>query len=304
MRRVLVTGGSGLVGKAIVHRLLAASCRVTVVSRRPLTLTHPRLDWLGGDLSDDAAPFWSHLPRSDDVVHAAARITDGGDPASLTALATTNIRASEQLLDWCLRTKPNKVVFLSSLSVLARPLRVPIRETDAVGPISPYSMSKLWGEEALVRQAQVGGFTPIALRISSPLPENFVDTPYTVVRKWIEAAAYSNTLTVFGSGSRVQDFVACEDVADAVWNALDSVASCGIYHIGSGKPISMLDLAHVIARFRNTRIELMGADPNEADRWLLSLKRAHHDLGFSPRFTSQQVIERLAASGLGVENGL
>lgn len=301
MHHVLVTGGSGLVGKAIVRRLLAADCRVTVVSRRALTFEHPRLEWLGGDLAADTEVLWNTLPQVDDVVHAAATISDAGDPAALAALVATNIRASQHLFDWCARTKPKRVVYLGSLSVLARPLRAPVSETHAVGPTSPYAMSKLWGEEALARQAKVGGFAPIVLRISSPLPEILSDAPKTVVRKWIEAAAQGEPLKVFGLGSRTQDFVACEDVAQAVWRALDSDQAQGVYHVGSGTPLSMLDLARTIAAFRDTPIELTGTDAAEADRWLLSLDRARRDLSYVPEFTGQQVIERLAGSALRKE---
>jgi len=301
MRHVLVTGGSGLVGKAIVGRLLAADCRVTVVSRRALTVEHPQLHRLGGDLTAETDVLWSSLPQVDDVVHAAATITDAGDPAALAALTDTNIRASERLFDWCTRNKPQRVVYLGSLSVLARPLKVPINETHPVGPTSPYAMSKLWGEEALARQAKVGGFAPIVLRISSPLPETLADAPRTVVRKWIEGAARGEPLKVFGSGSRTQDFVACSDVAEAVWRALESAEARGIYHIGSGTPLSMLALARTIAAFRDAPIELTGTDPAEADRWLLALDRARRELGYIPEFTGQQAIQRLAASGLSSE---
>jgi UDP-glucose 4-epimerase len=284
-----------------VRQLLAADCRVTVVSRRALTFEQPRLEWLAGDLAAESNLLWNTLPQADDVVHAAATITDAGDPTALAALEATNIRASERLFDWCARTKPQRVVYLGSLSVLARPLRVPIGETHAVGPTSPYAMSKFWGEEALARQAKVGGFAPIVLRISSPLPETLGDAPKTVVRKWIETAARGEPLKVFGSGSRTQDFVACEDVALAVWRALDSDKARGVYHIGSGTPLSMLDVARTIAAFRNTPIELTGTDPAEADRWLLALDRARRELGYLPQFTGQQAVERLAASALSGE---
>jgi UDP-glucose 4-epimerase len=301
MRHVLVTGGSGLVGKAIVSRLLEAACQVMVVSRRALTYEHPRLHWLGGDLTAETGPVWDALPQVDDVVHAAATITDGGDPAALAALAATNIRATARLFDWCARSQPRRVVFLGSLSVLARPLRAPISESHPLGPNSPYAMSKLWGEELLMRQAKASDFAPIVLRISSPLPETFADAPRTVVRKWIEAAQRGEPLQVFGSGSRTQDFVASTDVAEAVWRSLDSAAAGGVYHVGSGTPLSMLALARTIAAFRDTPIELTSTDNAEQDRWLLALDRARRELGYVAQFTSQQAIERLAGPVLRVE---
>jgi UDP-glucose 4-epimerase len=155
-------------------------------------------------------------------------------------------------------------------------------------------MSKLWNEEQLLRYSRGGRFTPIVLRVSSPIPESFEAAPSTVVRAWIEAALRGTPLRVFGSGRRTQDFVSCADVAEAVCSSLNSPSASGVYHIGSGSPLSMYDLATTIAGFRHTPIMFVGVDPNEDDRWHLSLAQAKTDLDYEPKQTGRQAIESLA----------
>lgn len=298
MRHVLVTGGTGLVGAPIVRRLLDDGCRVTVVSRRQPKVNHSGLTWIPADLAAKAPAPWRDVTKVDSVVHAAAVTTDAGDVASLAALSATNICASERLFEWCTHVKVRRVIFIGSLSVLAKPLRTPICEDDPLGPTSPYAMSKLWGEELLTRHAKVGAFTPIVLRISSPVPETFDMVPRTVLRTWIATAQRNEPLRVFGPGKRMQDFVACADVAEAVRLALEVEGAAGLYHIGSGGAVSMLEVARTIAAIRGTPVEITGEDPNDSDRWSLSLDRAQQQLTYVPQQRGITAIEALARTVL------
>jgi UDP-glucose 4-epimerase len=293
-RRVLVTGGTGLVGAPVVRRLIAAGWSVTLLSRRPPVDPSKDIEWVCADFTTDPQSLLQTLPSVDDVVHAAAVIHDSGDANSMSLIADTNIRASDTLFRWCADRKVRRVILIGSLSVLRRPLSVPIVESHPVGPTSPYAMSKLWNEHQLHRYSGEGAFTPVVLRISSPVPLSFDAMPRTVLRTWFDAALRGNPIQVFGSGSRAQDFVSCEDIAEAVCQSLDCPNASGIYHIGSGVALSMHELANTIAQFRQTPVESVGTDPNEDDRWRLSLERARVELGYTPKQTGREAIENLA----------
>ena len=197
---ILVTGGTGLVGTAIVNRLLAAGYSLTLLSRHAPRVLSERLKWLRADLSGRFESALETVGHADALVHAAAATSDRGDAISLREMLDTNLRASDDLFRWCGTRGIGRVVLIGSPSVLSRPLQAPIIETDPVGPSTPYGMSKLWTEEQLQRQAREFGFTPIILRISSPIPATFERLPSTVVRTWIEAALLGRPLKVFGTG--------------------------------------------------------------------------------------------------------
>jgi UDP-glucose 4-epimerase len=290
---ILITGGTGLIGSEIVNRLLVAGHSLTLISRRPPRTSSERLRWLFADLAADPESVLQKLPAFDAVVHAAAAKDDSGDARSLSVLFDTNMRASDSLFRWCGERGIRRVVLIGGLNVLRRPLQLPISESHPVGPATPYGMTKLWSEEQLQRRAREYGFTPIILRVSSPIPATFESLPATVVKAWIQAALRNEPLKVFGSGGRSQDFVACTDVAEAVFQSLQSPAASGVYQIGSGFPLSMRDLAQAIAVFRNTPIVFDGVDPNENDRWELSLDRARQELGYAPKQSGRQAIEFL-----------
>jgi len=266
---------------------------VTLLSRRQPQISSKGVRWIRADLKQDFSSALKDVGSVDAVVHAGACVKDSNDAASLVELLETNVRGSDTLLRWCDERAVPRVVFLSSLGVLRRPLQRPIRETDPVGPATPYGMSKLWTEEQLRRHDRKSGFVPIVLRISSPIPSSFEALPPTVVKAWIQAAREHKPLKVFGSGSRSQDFVACSDVAEAVVQSLQSSALSGVYHVGSGIALSMRDLAQTIAGMRNTPIVFEGVDPNEDDRWELSLEKAREHLGYAPKISGPAAIESL-----------
>jgi UDP-glucose 4-epimerase len=228
------------------------------------------------------------------VVHAAAAIADRQDVTALDEMVRLNIGATQNLLEWSVQSRVHRFVLISSLSVLRRPFRQPIQESDPIGPCTVYGVTKWVAEELVMRFAAQSDLLPLVLRIASPIPSSFEFLPRTVVRTWIEAARNRKPLQVFGSGQRSQDFVSCSDVAAAVLAALNMPSARGIYHIGSGQSLAMLDLAQIIAEVMQAEVVTNGTDPNEFDRCVLSLQRAASELNYIPQISGSDAIRRLA----------
>jgi nucleoside-diphosphate-sugar epimerase len=136
---VLVTGGTGYVGRFIVEALQAAGHRPTLLGRRP-----PAVPW---DLADPHP----RLPPADALVHAALehapaayRGGEGDDPARFRRL---NLDGTRALFD---AAGDMRIVFLSSRAVYGDRRRGEmLRENDAPEPDSLYGEVKLAGEQAL-----------------------------------------------------------------------------------------------------------------------------------------------------------
>ncbi len=113
--RILVTGGGGFLGKALVQRLLGLSYRVRFLARSD----HPDLSALGaqavrGDIRDPVAVFRA-AEGCDAVVHAAAKVGDGGRFADFYA---TNVTGTENVIAACRTRRVSRLVFTSSYSVV------------------------------------------------------------------------------------------------------------------------------------------------------------------------------------------
>ncbi|WP_180901308.1 NAD-dependent epimerase/dehydratase family protein [Martelella soudanensis] len=168
MKRILVSGGTGLVGRYITEECLAAGHRVSIAGRRPPEpglFTAPvgflPLE-LGGSISDG---FFAGV---DVFVHAAFshapgryRGGEGDDPAGFL---TRNVEGSIALFEAACRAGVKHVFFLSSRAVFdGYPAGTPLPETIPPQPQSLYGKAKWDAEQALSALARPG-FIPVSLR--------------------------------------------------------------------------------------------------------------------------------------------
>lgn len=166
--RVLVTGGTGFLGKALVQHLLARGYAVRVLARKlarvdALTALGAEIFW--GDVADPVS-FEAAVRGCEMVVHLAAG-TSGSEKDS--RLGT--IEGTRNLVDLCLRNKPRKVVYISSCSVygVADSPRNGVLSEDAPLERFPerrgaYSASKQEAERYVADRLQAAGAPVVILR--------------------------------------------------------------------------------------------------------------------------------------------
>lgn len=288
--RVVVTGASGLVGSGVLPQLKLAGYEVIGLARVEKSDRRGASAWIHQDLASDFEAALDRFLPIAAVIHLAAAI----DPSvGLGTLRTVNMEASERLFDYCGRRGVAKVVYVSSLGLMARPLQNPIREIDPIGALYPYHVSKYWAELALRAAAVRHSFAGVILRISSPVPASFSLLPRNVLHTWLKRAKAGLPLGLWGTGSRTQNFVAAEDVGQAVVQALRHCRSFDLLHIAAGRQTSMRELADAIGDLAGVPIEVTNpVDPNEDDRWNIDISHARELIGYVPRF---QVADYLPA---------
>jgi UDP-glucose 4-epimerase len=152
--RILVTGASGFIGRALVSKLAAEGRTVRAAMREPVDVFPRNVETLA--MSDLTSPLdWRMLlNRVDAVVHLAG-IAHSGPGVAEDAYDRVNRRATAELAAAAARAGVRRIVFLSSIRAQSGPTadRV-LTEDDAPQPTDPYGRSKLAAEEA-VRQAGV-----------------------------------------------------------------------------------------------------------------------------------------------------
>ena len=151
-RRILLTGASGFIGKALhVHLSTRADVEVICVSRHH-----------GIDLADDN--WWQLLPEVpvDTVIHLAQSTGYRQFPEQATDMRRVNIDATAQLLEWSRLHQVRRFIFSSTGNVYKASTR-PLAEHDVTEPASFYGATKLCAEH-LVTQYQ-GFFSVINARL-------------------------------------------------------------------------------------------------------------------------------------------
>lgn len=283
---VYVAGHKGLVGSALVRRLAAEDgLRLILRSRDELDLTNQQAT---------AAFFASERP--DYVFVAAAKV--GGIQANRTLPADfirENLLIQTNLIHSAWANGAKKLLFLGSSCIYPRDCPQPIREEYLLtGPLEPsnrdYAVAKIAGLSMCQAYRRQYGFDAICAMPTNLYgpgdnfhPEHSHVVP-GLIRRFDEAKKRAApTVTIWGSGLPLREFLHADDLADALVFLMRRYSEEAIINVGSGQEISIAELAREVAETTGYRGDLIfdSSKPDGTPRKLLDSSRIHA-LGWRP----------------------
>ena len=307
--KVLVTGGAGFIGSNLVRALLARGDDVRVLDNFS---TGNRANLAG--LADDVELVEGEL-RSYERVHNAVRGVEvvfhlgalGSVPRSVQDPLTSGAVNVEGTLNVLLAARDEgvrRVVFASSSSIYGDQPELPLRETMAPDPISPYGVAKLAAERYCVSFTRVYPFETVVLRYFNVFgPRQDPRSQYAaVVPLFVTAIAAGEPVTIFDDGEQSRDFTYIDNVVAANLLAADAAGASGrIFNVSSGAPASVNELAETIGRLLDKPVERRYLPPRQGDlrnSWA-DVSEAREALGFAPSVSLEDGLRRTADFLLG-----
>jgi nucleoside-diphosphate-sugar epimerase len=244
-KRVLVTGASGFLGRALFPRLHAQGARLRGFMRTaPLSFeseaeTEIRL----GDIAD-AAAVREAVRGVAAVVHLAALASVPDSLRDPAPFFRTNVAGTFNLLDACRNSGVERLVYVSSSQVYGPPRGGAIAEDHPLEPATPYAGSKAAAEMLVRCHQRAYGLATVILRpfnIYGPGQSRAALIP-TIVTQALEGGDLR-----LGRVDITRDLTFVADVADAIVRALASPAAVGgTFNIGSGRGVTVGALAQTI----------------------------------------------------------
>jgi len=300
-KRVLVTGGAGFVGSNLVERAVRAGGRVTVLDDL-FTGSLANIDadvkyeFVEGSVEDQDL-VTRLVKEADYIAHMAARniIVSTKNPRSDYAV---NIGGTLNIL-MAIREHPvQRMVYTSSASVYGNPHILPILEDERPHTFSPYSVSKLAGENYCNAFYETYDVPVSAVRYSNVYgPKQDPSNPYCgVISKFIEAIDNGERPKLHGDGQQTRDFTYVGDAVDATLTALLSPRSEGmVFNIGTGIETTIADLIPILARLMGKSSKPEFIDRRDIDnirRRVLSIERIRTRLRWQPQIGLEEGLRR------------
>jgi len=258
---ILVTGGCGFIGSHTVARLRQANYAVVVIdnlsSGKLANLAQWRQDpWVKiviADISDGLiVPFARSQVAGDQlkgIIHLAAQVSVVSSLQNPLDDGRNNYQGTLQVLEFARFYQVPRVVMASSCAVYGDVTQLPVAESTATRPISPYGTNKLCGEHLFGCYQRVHGVSCMPLRFFNVYgPRQDPSNPYSgVISIFMQRCRDQQPLTIYGDGEQTRDFIYVADVADALAVALlERTELVEPLNLGTGVEITINQLAQQI----------------------------------------------------------
>ena len=291
-KRVFVAGHRGMVGSAIVRRLVREHCTVLTASRGD------------ADLREQAqVRGWLERERPDVVIIAAARV--GGILANSSYPADflyDNLMIEANLIDAAWRCGAQKLLFLGSSCIYPRLAEQPITEdallTGALEPTNEwYAVAKIAGiklGQAYRRQHGFDCISAMPTNLYGPGDNYDLATSHVLpalIRKVAIARRTGGAVEIWGSGSPRREFLHADDCADACVFLLKTYSGESHINVGSGADVSIRELAELVMAAAGYDGEVVHdlAKPDGTPRKLMD-SSVLRGMGWQPRIGLEQGI--------------
>jgi|TARA_B110000908_G_scaffold170930_1_gene231983 dTDP-glucose 4,6-dehydratase len=316
--KVLVTGGAGFIGSAVVRQAIAAghevvnldaltyaACLANVAS----VADHPNYVFVQVDICDASAvqsTFDAHAP--DVVMHLAAESHVDRSIDGPGAFIETNVTGTYNMLQaarsyWNAKGRPERFRFhhISTDEVYGTLGDTGLfTEDTAYAPNSPYSASKAASDHLVRAWHETYGLPVVLSNCSNNYgPYHFPEKLIPVV---ILRALAGEPIPVYGKGENIRDWLYVEDHADALLTVLQKGALGRSYNIGGENEVRNIDLVVMICTVLDRlkpgfapyaqQITFVQDRPGHDLRYAIDPTRISTELGWRPSVTLKQGLEK------------
>jgi len=255
--KVMVTGGGGFIGSAMVKLLLKKKFQVKAFDLPDQFNLNPApkdAEIYKGSILD-VNDLMKAMQGCDYVIHLAAALGVKRTESERLSCLTINIQGFVNVLEACIRDNIKKIVFSSSSEVYGDQKKLPITENNPVNPKSIYAITKLASEEYLRAYKQRYGLDYSIVRFFNVYgPKQVAEF---VMPRFIDCVMNDTPPTIYGKGDQIRAFCYVDDAVEGVLLTLtNKKANSEIFNIGNNtEPITMKELALKIIEISKKNIK-------------------------------------------------
>lgn len=312
---IILTGGTGFVGRWIVGAWLAGCSRLggrgrlMIACRRPKTILtdfpelmgSPRVDLVASDIRDLVIePSF----RPEILIHGATAASEKLNLESPLEMIDVIVQGTRQVVDQARLTGVNKIVFLSSGAVYGHaPIGArPFTEDDHRGPNvtdprNAYHEAKRIAELLLRVSASTGNTEIVSLRLFAFLAPFLPLTSHFAAGSFIRQAIRGEDIVISSGGGSIRSYQYGTDLVKSIISVSVRKPKHSVYNVGGSYPISILNLANTVREVlqSSSRVTVSGKDDfHNSSSYLPDVSRIKTEFGIEDTVSLADSIVRTA----------
>jgi nucleoside-diphosphate-sugar epimerase len=269
-KRVLITGGLGMIGSTIANTLVQYGAEVTIADSciEPYGANMFNVREINSsvqisitDIRDmDAIKFL--VKKKDIIFNLAGQVSHNDSMDNPYLDADINYRGQLNVLENVKRYNPEAVILhAGSRLQFGRLNKIPVDEKQPLRPRTPYALNKTAAENMYLFYYNICNIPCIIFRIANPYGprSQMKHSKYSMINWFIRQAIEGNTIKIFGDGEQIRDYIYVSDLADAFLRASVTEKCIGeFYNVGSGVGTKFKDMVKtVIDTVGNGKLEFV-----------------------------------------------
>ena len=290
--RILITGATGFIGRHLVESLLSKNNHITGTY-----INNEDTSFLNLAIKCDISNFNQIKSLAnfdfDHVFHLAAIADVNASIANPALDFSVNARGTFNMLEIFKNKRIKSFNFISTVSVLSSDNTLPLGEESFYGPTTPYSASKMSSEGFCTAFSNCYGIPVKIIRLFNvfgPFRKGLV--VYDFISSLIKNP---QELLIRGDGQQIRDFLFVDDAIDGIEIIAEKGLINNIYHLGSGIPTSILNLAEeIISIMHLDSTNIITTNENYSGEflvWYANIKKIK-EIGFTPKVSLKEGLEK------------
>jgi GDP-L-fucose synthase len=303
-KKILVTGGTGMIGSHLVELLLEQNADVRITTHKrdvPDELKNKSLEIIQGDLTDKS--FATKSVKDVDYVFHLAAYTGGLGRTSIhpASTLTPNLIMDGNILDAAKNEGIEKFLYASCTCVYPNNEKT-MEEDDAWTGNPPeahasYSWSKRMGERQAIAYHKEYGMNIAIVRPSNsygPRDSDDLETAHALGSLIMKAINKMDPFVIWGDGNPIREYIYAKDAAKGMLLAMEKYCVGDPINLASGESVSITELAKKILKISkiNPTIKFDKEKPSGQKRRVLSDKKAQEKIGFIAETSLDDGIEK------------
>ena len=295
--KIIITGGAGFIGKHLVELLIKKENDITIFDNfsnskeeSVMYLKNLGAKIVKGDIRK-IGDINNAIKDHDIVIHLAAKISVEESIKSPSETFQTNVEGTKNVLIACEKNQIKKIIVASSAAVYGESeADVKLTEKSKINPISPYGESKVMMENEIKKITENNDMDYVILRFFNIYGKSQSPEYAGVITKFIKKIEMNQSLEIFGDGMQTRDFISVKDVVNSIYHSIENGKN-QIYNIGSGKPITIKQLAKLMITLSKKELKINYNDIKKGDIRFseADVSLAKKELHYLPKYSLESI---------------